>query len=79
MTEPTWKVVVLDATVYRQWPDGREESMSMDNPEYLAWVAAGNEPLPYVEPEKPPEPTLKDKLATVGITIEDLKAELGIA
>ncbi len=46
---------------------------------FLAWCAEGNEPLPYIEPEKLPEPTLKDKLATVGITIEDLKAELGIA
>jgi hypothetical protein len=45
---------------------------------YLEWLAAGNAPDPYVPPEKPPEPTFKDKLATLGITIEDLKAELGI-
>jgi hypothetical protein len=47
--------------------------------EYQAWLAKGNVPDPYVPPEQPPEPTLKDKLDTLGITIEDLKAELGIA
>lgn len=46
---------------------------------FLAWVAEGNEPLPYIEPEKLPEPSFKDKLAAVGITIEDLKVELGLA
>jgi hypothetical protein len=43
------------------------------------WLAAGNTPAPYVPPEMPPEPTVKEKLATVGITIEDLKVELGLA
>lgn len=47
--------------------------------EYQAWLAAGNTPAPYVEPEKPPEPTAKEKLNSLGITIADLKAELGIA
>ena len=43
---------------------------------YLAWVAEGNEPLPYIEPEKLPEPSFKDRLMAVGITLEELKAEL---
>jgi hypothetical protein len=32
----------------------------------------------FFAPPRPSEPTFKDKLATLGITIEDLKAELGI-
>jgi hypothetical protein len=30
--------------------DGSFISVSLDNPEYLAWVAEGNEPLPAQEP-----------------------------
>jgi hypothetical protein len=44
--------------------------------EYQAWLAAGNTPAPYVEPEKPPESTLREKLDTLGIPLADLKAAL---
>jgi hypothetical protein len=49
---------------------------NLDYQEYQAWVAAGNTPLPYVPPEKPPELSLKDKLDTLGIPLADLKAAL---
>jgi len=44
--------------------------------EYQAWLKAGNVPNPYVPPEPPPEPTLEQKLNSLGITIADLKAAL---
>jgi hypothetical protein len=44
--------------------------------EYEAWLVEGNVPDPYVPPEQPPEPTLKDKLDTLGIPLADLKAAL---
>lgn len=46
--------------------------------EFLAWVAEGNTPNPYVPPPAPPEPTITEKLASVGLTIDDLKTALGI-
>ena len=45
---------------------------------YLAWLSEGNTPNPYVPPPAPPEPTIDEKLASVGLTIDDLKAALGI-
>ena len=45
-------------------------------PEYLDWLAEGNTPLPAPEPEPSPKPTAAEKLAAVGLTIEDLKALL---
>jgi hypothetical protein len=47
--------------------------------EYQAWLAKGNTPEPYVEPVIPPPATVAQKLDSMGITIADLKAELGIA
>jgi hypothetical protein len=38
--------------VWREWPDGRQESCLVTATEYLAWLAEGNEPLPADEPVK---------------------------
>jgi len=46
--------------------------------EYKAWLAEGNAPNPYVPPPAPPEPTIDEKLASVGLTLDDLKTALGI-
>ena len=48
MTEPKWKLVPKlnlsdPQVVWRRWDDGREESCFDTTPEYLAWVAEGNE------------------------------------
>ena len=45
---------------------------------YLAWLAEGNTPAPYVPPPPAPEPTIEEKLASVGLSIDDLKTALGI-
>jgi hypothetical protein len=51
MIEPTWKLLPLlpmqtTQVVFRQWEDGRQESCLVTTPEYLAWLAEGNVPLP---------------------------------
>lgn len=45
---------------------------------YLAWVEAGNTPLPP-DPTPEPEPlTAQQKLEAAGLTVEDLKELLGL-
>ena len=47
--------------------------------EYQAWLAEGNAPdEPDPLPEPLPEPTIQEKLASVGLNIDDLKKALGI-
>lgn len=55
MTEPTWKLLPLQSVqvVWREWPDGRQESCLVTATEYLKWLAEGNEPLPADTPEQP--------------------------
>ena len=45
---------------------------------YLAWLEAGNTPEPAPEPEPVAEPTPAEKLAAAGLTVDDLKALLGL-
>ena len=45
---------------------------------YLRWVEEGNTPEPAPEPEPVPEPTPAEKLAAAGLTVDDLKALLGL-
>lgn len=49
-----------------------------NNQEYLAWLAEGNTPNPYIPPPPPPELTPAEKLAAAGLTVDDLKSLLGI-
>jgi hypothetical protein len=51
MTQPTtWKLINNPRTneadvVWREWPDGRQESCLVTAAEYLKWLDEGNEPL----------------------------------
>ena len=54
MNEPTWKLMPMlpmhtTQVVWREWPDGRQESCLVTAEAYLAWVTEGNEPLPADE------------------------------
>ena len=49
MNEPIWKLMPLTSfqtvqVVWRQWPDGKQESCLITTPEYLEWLAEGNTP-----------------------------------
>lgn len=49
MNEPIWKLLPLQPmqateVVWREWPDGRQESCLVTAEEYLKWLAEGNQP-----------------------------------
>jgi hypothetical protein len=55
MNEPIWKLLPKTIgqqvdVVWRELSDGRQESCLVTAPEYLAWLAEGNEPLPADAP-----------------------------
>ena len=45
---------------------------------YKKWLEEGNEPLPADPLPEPQELTVQEKLASAGLTIEELKAALGL-
>jgi hypothetical protein len=45
MIEPTWKLI-SDTVVWREWPDGKQESCLVTATEYLQWLSEGNIPTP---------------------------------
>jgi hypothetical protein len=54
MTTPTWKLIPLmpmqtTQVVWREWPDGKQESCLVTAEEYVKWLAEGNTPLPADE------------------------------
>ena len=46
------------------------------NSYYAEFLASGATAEPYVEPPAPPEPTLEEKLASLGIDIDELATAL---
>ena len=77
MNHPIWQLVT-DTIVWREWPDGKQESCLITDRAYLAWVEAGNTPEPAPIPEPPVELTPAEKLAASGLTVEELKGLLGL-
>ena len=54
MSETVWKLLPKALgqqvdVVWREWPDGRQESCLVTADEYLKWVEAGNTPQPADE------------------------------
>ena len=53
MTEPRWQAINRPGNVpgapqvyWRQFPDGRQESLTEDHPRFQDWLAEGNTPAP---------------------------------
>lgn len=49
MIEPIWKLLPLQPmqtipVVWREWPDGKQESCLVTAEEYVKWLAEGNIP-----------------------------------
>ena len=54
MTTPIWKLKPLEfgqevQTVWREWPNGCQESCLVTDQAYLKWLEEGNQPLPADE------------------------------
>ena len=79
MSDPVWQYANPEKTVvWRELSDGRQESCSIEATAFLAWLAEGNTPNPYVAPPEPAPLTPQEKLAAAGLSVTELKELLGL-
>ena len=55
------------------------DEANTDYQAFLAWIAEGNAPNPYVPPPEPAPLTPAEKLAAAGLSVDELKSLLGIS
>ena len=81
---------VTPATYSYEWTDAEQSGLKRtdadgnvafvptdpDNRDYAEFLSSKATAADYVEPPAPPEPTLQEKLANAGISIDELKAAL---
>ena len=62
----------------REDADGNVASVPVaeGNRDYAEYLTSGSTAADYVAPPTPPEPTLQEKLASIGLSIDDLKEAL---
>lgn len=78
----------LNQNIIKRVVDGAcipADEANTDYQAFLAWLADGNTPNPYVPPPEPadplPEPvelTPQEKLANAGLSVDELKTLLGL-
>lgn len=56
MNYPVWKILPRTVgqqvdVVWREWPDGRQESCLVTAEEYVKWLEEGNVPEPADDPQ----------------------------
>lgn len=68
----SWAQKIVEGSDLNEWVN------TATNPEYLAWLADGNTPNPYIPPPEPAPLTPQEKLAAAGLTVDELKALLGL-
>ena len=71
----------LNQNIIKRVVDGAcipADEANTDYQAFLAWLADGNTPNPYVPPPEPAPLTPAEKLAAAGLSVDELKSLLGI-